>query len=192
MDTNKKNAVRFEYGIWHTVIGDLDSRETVTVCGTRRMSSVLKTVVPRRPLHTLRPRCIRHRRRSASRPESICIFLSLYGKEKYMYPPVFELVGATCHRQVAWKWVRFSVAEQNKCPVPLRGLGIYLVPATGIEPVRILLRGILSPLCLPIPPCRHRFVIVTQKSPSVKKKGSKEGAGSKMLPAIFTTGQYSN
>jgi len=25
----------------------------------------------------------------------------------------------------------------------------------GIEPVRILLRGILSPLCLPIPPQRH-------------------------------------
>ena len=30
-----------------------------------------------------------------------------------------------------------------------------LVPLTGLEPVRILLRGILSPLCLPIPPQRH-------------------------------------
>ena len=29
------------------------------------------------------------------------------------------------------------------------------MPATGIEPVRVLRRGILSPLCLPIPPCRH-------------------------------------
>ena len=29
-----------------------------------------------------------------------------------------------------------------------------LVPLTGLEPVRILLRGILSPLCLPIPPQR--------------------------------------
>ena len=33
----------------------------------------------------------------------------------------------------------------------------FLVPATGIEPVRILLRGILSPLCLPIPPCRRIY-----------------------------------
>ena len=30
-----------------------------------------------------------------------------------------------------------------------------VVPLTGLEPVRILLRGILSPLCLPIPPQRR-------------------------------------
>ena len=30
-----------------------------------------------------------------------------------------------------------------------------MVPVTGIEPVRILLRGILSPLCLPVPPHRR-------------------------------------
>ena len=30
-----------------------------------------------------------------------------------------------------------------------------MVPVTGLEPVRILLRGILSPLCLPIPPHRR-------------------------------------
>ena len=30
-----------------------------------------------------------------------------------------------------------------------------LVPATGLEPVRGLFRGILSPLCLPIPPRRQ-------------------------------------
>ena len=30
-----------------------------------------------------------------------------------------------------------------------------MVPLTGIEPVRILLRGILSPLCLPISPQRQ-------------------------------------
>ena len=42
-----------------------------------------------------------------------------------------------------------------------------LVPLTGIEPVRFLGRGILSPLCLPVPPQRrlndiiaHYFVIV--------------------------------
>ena len=32
---------------------------------------------------------------------------------------------------------------------------LFLVPLTGLEPVRILLRGILSPLCLPIPPQRQ-------------------------------------
>ena len=37
---------------------------------------------------------------------------------------------------------------------PLR-LPFFLVPLTGLEPVRILLRGILSPLCLPIPPQRR-------------------------------------
>ncbi len=35
---------------------------------------------------------------------------------------------------------------------PLRHL---LVPVTGLEPVRFLRRGILSPLCLPIPPHRQ-------------------------------------
>ena len=30
-----------------------------------------------------------------------------------------------------------------------------LVPVTGIEPVRFLRRGILSPLCLPVPPHRQ-------------------------------------
>ena len=42
----------------------------------------------------------------------------------------------------------------------------FLVPATGIEPVRILLRGILSPLRLPVPPCRRKNDITTFCSPS--------------------------
>ena len=36
-----------------------------------------------------------------------------------------------------------------------------LVPLTGLEPVRMLLRGILSPLCLPIPPQRLKYLITT-------------------------------
>ncbi len=32
---------------------------------------------------------------------------------------------------------------------------IYMVPETGLEPVRYCYRGILSPLCLPFPPLRH-------------------------------------
>ena len=50
------------------------------------------------------------------------------------------------------------------------GISLFLVPATGIEPVRFLRRGILSPLCLPIPPCRHRFVIVAYFYIFVKEK----------------------
>ena len=36
-----------------------------------------------------------------------------------------------------------------------KAFSFLLVPVTGIEPVRILLRGILSPLCLPVPPHRR-------------------------------------
>ncbi len=32
---------------------------------------------------------------------------------------------------------------------------LFLVPLTGLEPVRSLNRGILNPLRLPIPPQRH-------------------------------------
>ena len=33
--------------------------------------------------------------------------------------------------------------------------GTRLVPLAGLEPARYRYRGILSPLCLPIPPQRH-------------------------------------
>ena len=32
-----------------------------------------------------------------------------------------------------------------------------VVPVTGLEPVQYRYRGILSPLCLPIPPLRHEY-----------------------------------
>ncbi len=35
------------------------------------------------------------------------------------------------------------------------GCTLLLVPLTGVEPVRYCYRGILSPLCLPIPPQRR-------------------------------------
>ena len=41
---------------------------------------------------------------------------------------------------------------------------LFLVPLTGLEPVRILLRGILSPLCLPIPPQRRCFYYTTRST----------------------------
>ena len=34
-----------------------------------------------------------------------------------------------------------------------------LVPLTGLEPVRVLPQGILSPWCLPIPPQRHKEML---------------------------------
>ncbi len=36
---------------------------------------------------------------------------------------------------------------------------VLMVPVTGLEPVRSCLRGILSPLRLPIPPHRHNIAI---------------------------------
>ena len=40
-----------------------------------------------------------------------------------------------------------------------RNVSRRLVPMTGLEPVRSRPRGILSPLCLPVPPHRHAFDI---------------------------------
>ena len=48
---------------------------------------------------------------------------------------------------------RPSFINNKTNPTPC-GVGFVLVPVTGLEPVRFLRRGILSPLCLPIPPYR--------------------------------------
>ena len=45
----------------------------------------------------------------------------------------------------------FSMAPKKRGPVGLS----FLVPLTGLEPVQCRHRGILSPLCLPIPPQRR-------------------------------------
>ena len=47
-----------------------------------------------------------------------------------------------------------------------------MVPLTGIEPVRILLRGILSPLCLPIPPQRRIFIALLRSAGSAEQRGN--------------------
>ena len=44
---------------------------------------------------------------------------------------------------------RVDLAEKARRSV------LFLVPVTGLEPVRVLPQGILSPWCLPIPPQRH-------------------------------------
>ena len=42
-----------------------------------------------------------------------------------------------------------------------------LVPVTGLEPVQYRYRGILSPLCLPIPP--HRQISATDNIPYLRR-----------------------
>ena len=75
---------------------------------------------------------------------------------------------------LAWKWEecgsrwgsRLARIARNKQIIRTRPrLGrtgsdyIGLVPLTGLEPVQYRYRGILSPLCLPIPPQRHTDII---------------------------------
>ena len=83
---------------------------------------------------------------------------------------------APCMREMPYKGVQFIRTAGNKqiirTRLPLGRSGsdyIALVPATGLEPVRMLLRGILSPLCLPISPCRQICsVMITHFSEAVK------------------------
>ena len=49
-----------------------------------------------------------------------------------------------------------KTALQNGRLFLYQSLRFDLVPLTGLEPVRYCYRGILSPLCLPIPPQRHK------------------------------------
>ena len=46
-------------------------------------------------------------------------------------------------------------SHKNNLTVVAKQLRLNLMPATGIEPVRILLRRILSPVRLPVPPRRQ-------------------------------------
>ncbi len=96
-------------------------------------------LVSGRPQHTLLPCSVCHWQRRATRPRPTS---GMIGAQK----PQATLI------RVAFRWVRFPLACKNR--VAQKGNPV-LVPLTGIEPVRILLRGILSPLCLPIPPQRH-------------------------------------
>ena len=77
----------------------------------------------------------------------------------------FSFLGLLVWRWAAW-WHHFESAylrtSRNKqiirTRLQLRRSGsdyFGLVPLTGVEPVRFLRRGILSPLCLPIPPQRR-------------------------------------
>ena len=58
--------------------------------------------------------------------------------------------------------------SDNMKPATPNGVAGFMVPVTGLEPVRILLRGILSPLCLPISPYRHSVPMVSHFVKTVK------------------------
>ena len=47
--------------------------------------------------------------------------------------------------------------DKNKKSKSIVRFRLSVVPLAGLEPARMLLRGILSPLRLPIPPQRHRL-----------------------------------
>ena len=63
--------------------------------------------------------------------------------------------------------VRKSEKVISKNPAHKMRTG-FLVPVTGLEPVRCCHRGILSPLRLPIPPHRHNANIIPSVSRNVK------------------------
>ena len=64
-------------------------------------------------------------------------------------------------KNIRGQWILFFTRfmPANDFVQPFAGINLFghniMVPLTGLEPVRYRYRGILSPLCLPIPPQRH-------------------------------------
>ena len=73
----------------------------------------------------------------------VCIF-ALVG-QKLRKPPVFELVAATCHRQVAIRLFE-SPASQAKKPIPQWGIGFFGDPPEIRTPDPLLKRQLLCQL----------------------------------------------
>ena len=125
--------------------------------GPRRMSSAFKSLRPSSTPATRSASFSRHRRRSPRSPVAVPkISCSRFTHE--ILTAATRSGRFSCHWQRARRSpespLRFDSALYEITGYP-GGVSRYLVPLTGIEPVRILLRGILSPLCLPIPPCRR-------------------------------------
>ena len=82
----------------------------------------------------------------------------------------------------------------SKKQIP-QGVSAFLVPLTGLEPVQYRYRGILSPLCLPIPPQRRlnpmiayfyfTVKVVLRRMKETKQRYPQEN----MLVLIFFRGQ---
>ena len=59
-------------------------------------------------------------------------------------------------KQVVKIVAKIKRARKKQKPEPLQ-VPLYMVPETGVEPVRCCHRGILSPVRLPIPPPGHIY-----------------------------------
>ena len=83
------------------------------------------------------------------------------GLEYTMEHPASSRRVATVHRTVAFTWVRIRPPWIPKKRTPGRG-SLFLVPVTGLEPVRCRQRWILSPEKHLEAKCNHRKLIETR------------------------------
>ena len=76
-------------------------------------------------------------------------------KEQRLQPKTAESAAYIVGLMIPDSATENSEKEEGGCESGMEQPSSDVVPVTGLEPVRFLGRGILSPLCLPIPPYRH-------------------------------------
>ena len=94
------------------------------------------------------------------------------GRYKCSLKSISKYLRRVNKRQCAKSKIHKTASRKTKIPAAF-SVGI-LVPKTGIEPVRILLRRILSPVRLPVPPLRQggiRTCKAMQTLPPAKGNG---------------------
>ena len=113
----------------------------VSASSSRRRRTVRRTV----PFKWVRVRFLIPQRKA---PKRVPFFVvPATGLDYIMVSASSSRRRRTVRRTVPFRWVRVRfLIPQRKAP---KWVPFFVVPATGLEPVRMLLRGILSPLCLP-------------------------------------------